>query len=245
MRKVFVTTSWDDGHKLDLKLSELLIKYSLTGTFYVAINQNDRLSDAEIREISQKHEIGAHTMDHPRLSAVSPDKAAEEIKSSKTILENIIGKSVEMFAYPFGDFSSETKKIVNSCGFKGARTTKDWFWDFPADVFEMPTSLHVYPHPLRPGATSIRARLRPLFHNLPKIIQYRLRPMAIFSWKNLAKGVFDYAYKNGGVFHLWGHSWEIEKYGMWTDLEIFLKYISRRENCVYLTNGDLLSKIKN
>jgi peptidoglycan/xylan/chitin deacetylase (PgdA/CDA1 family) len=36
MNKVTVTTSWDDGHILDVKLSELLKKYNLKGTFYIA-----------------------------------------------------------------------------------------------------------------------------------------------------------------------------------------------------------------
>ncbi|HAJ44651.1 MAG: polysaccharide deacetylase [Parcubacteria group bacterium GW2011_GWC1_43_61] len=240
MKKIFVTTSWDDGHKLDLKVSELLTKYGLTGTFYVATNQVNRLNDDDIREISKRHEIGAHTVNHPRLSAISIDKAAEEIKNSKTILENIVGKPVEMFAYPFGDYNEEVKCIVGSCGFRGARTTKDWSWDLPEDAFEMPTSLHVYPHPLRPGVSSLRARLKPLFYNFPKIIHHRLRPAAIFSWRNLALAMFDRAYAEGSVFHIWGHSWEIEKYGMWNDFEDLLKYISSHVGIVYSTNRDII-----
>ena len=33
-----VTTSWDDGHKLDLKLAKLLKKYGVPATFYIAPN---------------------------------------------------------------------------------------------------------------------------------------------------------------------------------------------------------------
>ena len=32
----WITTSWDDGHTLDLRLADLLDKYDLRGTFYVA-----------------------------------------------------------------------------------------------------------------------------------------------------------------------------------------------------------------
>ncbi len=35
MKKI-VTTSWDDGHKLDLKLAHLLQKYNMPATFYVS-----------------------------------------------------------------------------------------------------------------------------------------------------------------------------------------------------------------
>jgi len=230
MKKIFVTTSWDDGDALDKRIISLLDKYGFKGTFYVAINQDSRLSDDDIREISKRHEIGA---------------ATEEIRNSKAMLEKIINKQIEMFAYPFGDYNEEIKRIVSSCGFLGARTTKDWSWDLTEDTFEMPTSLHVYPYPFRPGASSAMAWLKPLFYNFPKIISRRLRPAAVFSWQNLALAMFDRACAEGGVFHIWGHSWEIEKYKMWKDFENLLKYISRNKDCIYLTNGDLLNRIEN
>ena len=245
MKKIFVTTSWDDGDALDKRIIALLNKYGFKGTFYVAINQDNRLSNDDIVEISKSHEIGAHTMNHPRLSAIDIRVAMEEIKSSKSALEEIINKPVEMFAYPFGDYNEEVKQIVSSCGFRGARTTKNWSWDLPKDVFEMPTSLHVYPYPLRRGVSSAMAWLKPLFYNFPKIISRRLRPAAVFSWQNLALAMFDRACAEGGVFHIWGHSWEIEKYKMWKDFENLLKYISRNKDCIYLTNGDLLNRIEN
>jgi len=31
----------------------------------------------------------------------------------------------------------------------------------------------------------------------------------------------------GGVFHIWGHSWEIEKYKMWDELELFFKFFGK------------------
>ena len=48
MKKIVVTTSWDDGHILDLKLSNLLTKYNIKGTFYLSpkdreIKEKDRL----------------------------------------------------------------------------------------------------------------------------------------------------------------------------------------------------------
>ena len=61
-----------------------------------------------------------------------------------------------------------------------------------------------------------------------------------FSWLNLAKNSFDYANKHGEVFHLWGHSWEIEKYGMWKQLEELFKYINNQSNILPLTNSEVL-----
>jgi peptidoglycan/xylan/chitin deacetylase (PgdA/CDA1 family) len=56
---------------------------------------------------AQGHEIGAHTLSHARLSAL-PDQAArrEEIVVSGDKLSAKLGRSVSLFAYPFGDNSS-------------------------------------------------------------------------------------------------------------------------------------------
>jgi len=93
MPKVIVTTSWDDGHMLDLKLAELLRKYDLKGTFYVAplnreFKKEDLMSDYQLRRLSQEFEIGAHTMTHPRLGKISAEEADKEIRESKTYLES-------------------------------------------------------------------------------------------------------------------------------------------------------------
>ena len=52
--------------------------------------------------------------------------------------------------------------------------------------------------------------------------------------------MFDRVMVRGGVFHLWGHSWEIENHKDWQRLEAVLKYISRRPGVVYATNQELL-----
>jgi len=239
-KKVIVTTSWDDGDVLDVKLASILDKYGVKGTFYIAPGKQNRLADNEIIAISSKHEIGAHTMDHPLLTEISAERAEKQITDSKNYLEKIMGKQIKMFAYPAGDFNALIVNIVKSHGFKGARTTKDWSFDLPENDFEMPTSLHVYPYPLRFGTSSVRARLKPLFHNLPKILRCRLSLRAVFSWQNLALAMFDRAYDEGGVFHIWGHSWEINKYKMWEDLEKVLKYISSHEGVEFKTNGEII-----
>ncbi|MDP2638728.1 MAG: polysaccharide deacetylase family protein [Candidatus Azambacteria bacterium] len=241
--KIYFTTSWDDGHKLDLRLSELLAKYGIAGTFYVAKNFQERMRDEDIIKVSQDHEIGAHTITHPNLLKISESEAEKEITESKKWLESLISEEIKMFCYPFGNYDERIKRIIGSFGFIGARTVRDWVIKEPEDFFEMGTTIQVYPHPLRPGV-DIRAGVRPFFDNIGGMIKYKISPKALFSWQSLARGLFDYVYKNGGVFHLWGHSWEIEKYGMWPDMEKFLEYISHREDCIYLTNGDLLNRIK-
>ena len=102
LQECFVTTSWDDGHVLDLRLAKLLKKYQLAGTFYVSPFDREfmleqRLDVEQIRLLSKDFEIGAHTMTHPLLTTIPDEEAATEIRESKTYLEAIIGKPVTSF----------------------------------------------------------------------------------------------------------------------------------------------------
>jgi len=65
-------------------------------------------------------EIGAHTVNHPSLSALPAASQRDEIRQSKNRLEEILGRPVTSFAYPFGkrgDYTSETVDIVQEVGF--------------------------------------------------------------------------------------------------------------------------------
>jgi Predicted xylanase/chitin deacetylase len=73
-------------------------------------NIDEMLSLSELKEMfGYGIEIGAHTMTHPRLTQISPEEAFNEISLSKKNLEDLLGASVNFFAYPYGDYSEETK----------------------------------------------------------------------------------------------------------------------------------------
>jgi peptidoglycan/xylan/chitin deacetylase (PgdA/CDA1 family) len=64
--------------------------------------------------------IGAHTVSHPRLTALDDKKLTEEIRRSKTVLEDLTGRPVDLFAYPFGDADVRVSKAVGEAGFRAA-----------------------------------------------------------------------------------------------------------------------------
>lgn len=240
-----VTTSWDDGDVLDERLAELLDKYHIKGTFYITRHYRpERLSEGNIRTLAQRHEVGAHTLTHPNLTKISRAEKESEIQGGKQWLESVIGKEVPMFCYPAGHFDAEAKGVVQGAGFKGARTTRLGALSMGSDAFEMPTTLGVYPMPFRkvgPHTYYWSKLLQPLIERMPALRKLHIPLAAFRSWEALAKAAFDEALEKGGVFHLWGHSWEIEKYGMWNELERVLAYIGNHPACRYVTNGDLFS----
>ena len=246
MKAIIVTTSWDDGHKLDLRIVELLDRHGLKGTFYIAKRcLDEQLCREEIARIDAAHEIGAHSLTHRRLDQLSFQEAYREIKGSKDFLENLLGHPVNMFCYPGGFYNEQTLEIVESSGFIGARTVEK-FCVSVNNPYLMGTTVHCYPHPLRKVSKNRymlnRYLLQPLQQNYQGIRRLRLPLTSYFSWIGLAKATFDYVRQNGGIWHLWGHSWEIEKYGMWNDLEEILSYVANREAILYLTNGEVIER---
>lgn len=72
-------------------------------------------------------EIGAHTVSHPRLAALDPAAAAEEMRASKRRLEGKLGRPAHHFAYPYGDPASAAAREAALCadaGFATACTTQ-------------------------------------------------------------------------------------------------------------------------
>lgn len=64
--------------------------------------------------------IGAHTVSHPRLTTLDDGQLEAEIYGSKAMLENLIGTTVDLFAYPFGDADRRVAQVVAAAGFRAA-----------------------------------------------------------------------------------------------------------------------------
>jgi peptidoglycan/xylan/chitin deacetylase (PgdA/CDA1 family) len=64
--------------------------------------------------------IGAHSMTHPFLTRIGADKARWEIAGSKAVLEEIIGKDVTLFAFPYGDHDGTILGLCREAGYEHA-----------------------------------------------------------------------------------------------------------------------------
>lgn len=83
-------------------------------------------------------EIGCHTVSHPLLSGLGVAAQQDEVQRSKRDLEAIVDTRVTTFAYPFGDHSAETVRIVREAGFVAAGTTTHGLVEAGADEFRLP-----------------------------------------------------------------------------------------------------------
>lgn len=233
------TTSWDDGHPLDHRVAALLAKYGLTGTFYVPIqNAREVMTAQQIRELSGSFEIGAHTAHHVVLTEVSAETAEGEIHDSKRRLEDITGRICEGFCFPRGRFHPGHLHMVRRSGLRYARTVELLSTRLPArrsGIYLIPTTVQVCPHRWTIYARNGAKRLALL--NLKNLILHARS----HDWPETARSMLRVVARQGGVFHLWGHSWEIEKRRQWAELEAVLREMRELRSLVpCLPNASLV-----
>jgi peptidoglycan-N-acetylglucosamine deacetylase len=240
-RAAYITTSWDDGHPADLRVGELLTKYGVRGTFYVPMNAaNETMSNAQIRELSTEFEIGAHTINHVVLPRVTERLAWQEIVGSKSWLEDNTGRECNVFCPPEGRYSNLHLDLIRKAGFIGMRSVELLSVDFPRrenGIMVLPTTVQAYPHShLTFGKNAIK---RLAFRNLSLFIT-RLR---LTDWPDLATSLLGHVLERGGIFHLWGHSWELETSEDWRKLEEVLRFLAEQGSSIAsLTNGEVCQR---
>jgi peptidoglycan/xylan/chitin deacetylase (PgdA/CDA1 family) len=238
-RPFYFTTSWDDGTVHDLRLAELLVKYSLPATFYMAPrHQYGRLAESDVRELAGCFEIGAHTMNHTILTRVSDNVVTDEVNASKAWVEQVSSVCCRMFCFPQGKFRKRHLRILRDVGFDGARTVELLSCASPrtwSTLAIVPTTIQVFPHGMASYMRNIVRRHQ--FSNLWTYLSHATKG----DWKSLARSLLISLSRSGGVFHLWGHAWEIEKYGLWADLEELLRTAQQLQPVGnYVTNGKLV-----
>ncbi len=83
------------------------------------------LTSEQIKEMdSNGMNIESHTVNHPMLNQLSYDKQVKELKQSKEVLENLLGREMKYIAYPYGKFNNDTLKAAQDIGYKMAFSTQ-------------------------------------------------------------------------------------------------------------------------
>jgi peptidoglycan/xylan/chitin deacetylase (PgdA/CDA1 family) len=88
------------------------------------------LSSVEVKRLASSGivEVGSHGMTHSVLSRQLPEERRGELADSKRFLENVIGKTVSSFSYPFGgpnDIDRTTAVMVRRTGYDLACSTTE------------------------------------------------------------------------------------------------------------------------
>lgn len=102
-------------------------------------DENRTLTEEEVKQQAADELvcIGSHSISHSCFSVLDPPQQAQEIETSRSYLENLIGRPVQAFAYPYGrmeDYNLRTIHLLRKNGFQYACTTVPGLvnrWDHP------------------------------------------------------------------------------------------------------------------
>jgi hypothetical protein len=230
---MIITTSWDDGHSLDTKLVALLEKYDIKATFYIPLAnaENSVMERSQMKDISNYHEIGGHTVNHIYLNKLSELEAKKEINNCKTELEQLTGKEVKAFCFPGGKYSKRDIDLVSEAGYSFGRTTRYFNTKIDCDTRLMHTTVQAFNH----------SSIDLLKHCIKRMMLTEIIDCNGFipynkDFASLSAHFFNNP--NTDVFHLWGHSWEIEKYNLWDQLEDLFKLFVHIPNVSFMNNTE-------
>jgi peptidoglycan/xylan/chitin deacetylase (PgdA/CDA1 family) len=122
-----VVLTFDDGHDdFATAAAPILARNGFVGINYVVtgfIGRSAYMTASQVQSVAAMGMvIGAHTVDHVNLVAMSAQLATTEIEASKAGLEHLVGHAVLDFAYPYGDVNDSVASLVAQAGFRDAVT---------------------------------------------------------------------------------------------------------------------------
>lgn len=79
---------------------------------------------SQVREwLAAGHDIGSHSLTHPYLTRLGVEEARREITDSRKQLEDLFGRRIEHFCYPYGDWNQVVHDLTREAGYQTACTT--------------------------------------------------------------------------------------------------------------------------
>ena len=154
---------WDDGDVDDIRLVEILKKHGARATFNICPGGSKskrrlahdfggkhhvyRLGLDEMPQVYEGFCIGGHTMTHPLLPKIDPDRAFAELVECNQYIEKHFGQAACGMAYPCGAYDDAVKELVRKAGYRYSRTVGNVHLRLnTAD----PMALHTHCHFLAP-----------------------------------------------------------------------------------------------
>jgi peptidoglycan/xylan/chitin deacetylase (PgdA/CDA1 family) len=82
----------------------------------------EQLLDAtRIRELlADGVDFGSHTLTHPALARIPPTRAFDELVRSRACLGELLGRNVDVLAYPFSNQNQTVRRLARQAGYRGA-----------------------------------------------------------------------------------------------------------------------------
>jgi peptidoglycan/xylan/chitin deacetylase (PgdA/CDA1 family) len=126
-----VAITFDDGYEDTPAAVHLLLDAGLRATVYVtagSIGAPGMITAAQVAELAERGapvELGAHSVSHPHLDELGQPALTREIGDGRRIVEELIGRRLDTFAYPHGAYDARVRAAVIEAGFRSAAAVKN------------------------------------------------------------------------------------------------------------------------
>ncbi|MEZ0326207.1 MAG: polysaccharide deacetylase family protein [Fimbriimonas sp.] len=104
------------------QILDALAAQQVTATFFVVGSRVDKESSLVRRMIDEGHEVGNHTMTHPRLDTLSAREVRHELLACQSSIRRATGREVALFRPPGMRSNLQVLSTARSLGY----TTIDW-----------------------------------------------------------------------------------------------------------------------
>lgn len=221
-----LTLSYDDGTIHDKRLTEIMKKNGIKGTFNLnsaSFGKGRRMTLEEAKETfaDDSFEVAVHGYVHFPLTSIygnSDDLGAvtAEVAIDRNNLEREFGGIVRGMAYACGEYDDNIVDALKKCGIVYARTVnRTYDFRIPTDWLRLPTTCH---HACE---------------NLMELLEEFLVPTDPDKyWRVEPK-----------LFYLWGHSYEFADADNWEIIEKFCERAGGHDDVWYATNMEVYEYI--
>lgn len=131
----YLVLTFDDGYKDNFtEATAILQKFNLKATFFITTTyiegkvekkwakgvQREFMNWADIINLSKSgFEVGSHMVHHTDLTALSEDKLYDELRTSRDMISEKIGKPIKVFSYPYGKLNKKVFEVARIAGYIG------------------------------------------------------------------------------------------------------------------------------
>ena len=121
--------TFDDGRKSDLHSAALLHSLGYSALFFIPTNFigiSDFVTRGDVAELQRLGMgIGSHSHYHVQLAPLSAKRVADELSTSKRLLEDITQSSVTHISFPGGSYDEKILELAIKAGYRHFFTS-DW-----------------------------------------------------------------------------------------------------------------------
>lgn len=132
--------SFDDGNESDIAIGlPALVAHGLSADFFILtgrLGQAGSLREDQVRALAAAGMgVGSHGVAHLDWKRLDQPALEQDIAQSRSRLESILGRRVDMAAIPFGSYDDRTLKTLKAAGYKRVYSSDGGVMsdhDFPA-----------------------------------------------------------------------------------------------------------------